>query len=144
MRLNLPSLAARRTRVRLLAWSYLDAAEGKAGAGGSHGKATSCIPSRNGELWDRGSYKQLEQAIDRLRLHDRMLAGIFDKLHVRGRHWLDTTETRSADAIAGLMPATINVPAAIMLSAGYIGGDIRAYSMRWDSDEELGKKEAAA
>lgn len=142
MKRSLPPLEHRSTRVLLLAWSYLDAAEGKPGPGGSHGRATSCIPSRNGELWGRGSYKQLEQAVDTLRTRNRVLAGVFDKLHVEARHWLDHPETASVNAVAALMPATINVPTAVMLSAGYNAG-IRAFAPRWDSDEELGKEDAA-
>ena len=62
----------RRRAAKLLAWTYLDAVEAGAGAREhvSHGKASSKDQMRE-VLWYRGSYKQLERALDSLRRTSR-------------------------------------------------------------------------
>lgn len=135
---TLPALHDRKTRVRLLGWSYADACEG-ASDGARGGKPDSRLLGRNWELWLAGSYGEFEDVLDGLRAKSRILSVRFQKA------WLSDVfvarrgsrlealrgERRSVWAlnfVAARLPASIFVPAVISEAAGYLPGDAK----RWE------------
>ena len=122
----LPPLADRRTRVRLLAWSYEDAAFGS-NDGGRGSKPQSRCLSRNLELWCAGSYDEFEQAVDWVRRTDTF---------AYRRFWVEHVETPFKSArplflhpVVKLMPHSIYVPAVIAEAAGYLPSEAKSWAM---------------
>jgi hypothetical protein len=66
--LTLPPLSQKRTRVALLASSYLDAVESAAADGARGDKPSSRLLLHDEILWPRGSYDHFEKAVDSLRV----------------------------------------------------------------------------
>ena len=120
----LPGLGLRATRVRLLAWSYEDAAFGS-DDGGRGSKPGSRALSRNLELWNAGSYHDLEQAVDRLALCHRR---VFRAEHMTAPQPFRSREWMTLVKVAALMPPHIFVPADISEAAGYLPSEAKVYA----------------
>lgn len=136
----LPPLRDRETRVRLLAWTYPDAAEAGSGSGGLK-RHESGIPSRDGYYWARGSYKQLEQALDTLRIRDRALYRDAWAKHVGKLTWQSSTGLGVLAAMMSRPPiapegASIYVPISVSVSAGYLASDAEAWASPFDDKAE--------
>jgi hypothetical protein len=127
-RLVLPALQLRDVRVRLLAWSYEDAATG-ADDGGRGSKPTSRIPGRNLELWSAGSYAELERATDALRAHDQGWARMFWRLYTQ-RDWLAAPVGPELRWVTERMPRDVFVPQDISEVAGYPTGVAKMFTRR--------------
>jgi hypothetical protein len=127
-----PPLASRATRVRLLAWSYEDAVMGgRDGVIG--GKPQSKLLLRYEELWEAGSYKALEQAMDAQRQIDRFVLEDFRAMYVFPTNWLDAQPVSIAlSAIMARMPENVFVPAAIAEAAGYLPSEAKVYERKRD------------
>ncbi len=137
-RRQLPQLSKPKTRLVLIAGSYLDAVEttrrqrleslSTRSAGGLD-------PLRNMDLWPRGSYREFEHACDELLIHCRSV----DKHRCWHRYMWEIfvhdahhgirqsyTPLRFAQAYAGLrfvlalMPKEIHVPVDVTIRAGYL------------------------
>ena len=97
----------------------------------NHTRLESGMPSRDGYYWSRGSYKELEQALDGLRQRDRIVYRVAWSTHVGRLTW----ESRSGlDELAGAMPETIYVPIIVSMSAGYLAPQAKAYAAPWDDE----------
>jgi len=117
------------TRLRLLAWTYHDARTA------SHDTTTTNttshdtrIPSRNPELWNTGSYKQLEQALDHTRQtnnreYRRFVVNYIDQP-------LSKHPAEPLDHLLELMPNDIHVPQIISEAAGYTPHEGRRWERR--------------
>lgn len=125
-----PPLKAPSTRIRLLLWSYEDAAIGSnEGARGS--KAQSRGLSRNPELWNHGAYEELERAMNALRRIDNLAFRHVEALHV-GRPWhLQPEATEVLDRLASLVPLSQwQVPSEIGAAAGYMPYEAKEWQLR--------------
>ena len=127
----LPPLSARASRIRLLAWSYREAAESPSGDNGeavTAGAAGSRAPERNEDLWRRGSYAALERAMDMLSPGQRRA---FWTDHVCADRPFprpgEKREFKSFVAVAMLMPREIFVPADVAEAAGFLPSEAKTY-----------------
>lgn len=129
---TLPRLSDRRTRVRLLGWSYWDAAEGS-DDGGRGSRPSSRAPGRNPELWRAGSYWDLERVLDglpsRVWFYAAWCGGTFDPERGSGkaRFREHPLAVAALVVVSARMPADVFVPAVISEAAGYLPGDAK----RW-------------
>jgi hypothetical protein len=134
---KLRPLANRQTRIRLLAASYQDAAidsvtsETK-GRGGKHW----IFPKRNSSLWQRGSYKELEQAMDHLRserhdyyrdFHKVFVHDPYNKIKTEYPKQVASSAIKGFQIIDKMMPRDVFVPTDVSESAGYLLGDAKQY-----------------
>jgi hypothetical protein len=123
-------LASRTTRIRLLAWSYLDAVE--AGGGGaeenvSTGGTESRAPSRNHELWHQGSYGALEKAVDSLPPFAAIRFWVF-YIRAKGPFRHEHKPHPVLGRVERLMPREVFVPAEISEAAGFLPAEAKTYS----------------
>ncbi len=124
-------LDQRSVRIRLLAWSYLDAAE----AGGtsneetvSTGSAGSRAPSRNHELWHQGSYNALEKALGSIPPYARLRFWVF---YIRAKGPFDHEHKLKHSALSRVeraMPREVFVPQEISEAAGFLPAEAKTYS----------------
>jgi hypothetical protein len=135
---RLRPLANRQTRIRLLAASYQDAsiASITSESKGRGGKRW-IIPTRNNALWLRGSYKELEQAMEHLQELHHGLFRAFHRVFIHDPYNKikpDYNKDLLSDAIDGfkmidkMMPRDIFVPQDISENAGYLAGEAKQYS----------------
>lgn len=124
----LPPLDRRFTRIRVLAWSYPEAVDSGPGERLAS-RLTAGHPNREGYLWHRGSYKDLELALDRLRQVDRQLYRRFWRCYVG--QWspfpAEDEDWSGLTRIDSLMPSFLYVPADISVALGYLPGDADDY-----------------
>ena len=114
-----------------MCWSYPDAAESGSGAGLNHTRLESGMPSRDGYYWSRGSYSELEKALDALRQSNRLAYRVVWANHVGRLTW----ETDyGLDALARALPETIFVPIIVSMAAGYLAPQAKAYAAPWDDE----------
>lgn len=129
------ALSDRSVRIRLLAWSYLDACEaggGQAEESVSTGSTESRAPSRNHELWHQGSYAALERALAELPPYARLRFWVF---YVRTRGPLTSPGSfkheHNPHAVLGrvewLMPREVFVPAEVSEAAGFLHAEAKTY-----------------
>jgi hypothetical protein len=123
-------LSDRLVRIRLLAWSYLDAAE----AGGtsseetvSTGSAGSRAPSRNHELWRQGSYSALEKALAQVPPYARLRFWVF-YIRASGPFQHDHKAHAVLARVERLMPREVFVPQEISEAAGFLPAEAKTYS----------------
>lgn len=150
-------LSARRTRLKLLLSSYLDACE----SSGDHArgdKPSSRLLGRNLELWPKGSYRSLERCMDALRVKYPLVYRSLHAVYVEAPNrsplraeaarleaWTDRKAGKAPHvndrlliwrAVFGLilldsaMPRTIHVPKVISENAGYAPADAGQYAKR--------------
>lgn len=117
---QLPPLHARGTRVRLLAWSRIDAlTTGSQDGGGSDAHGSRLV--LHGDLWPQGSYHELERA---MRGEQWFADQYVDrKLHEQPNKSLEL------DQVTNRMPANIYVPPEISEAAGYLPSEAKTYGM---------------
>jgi len=123
-------LSDRNVRIRLLAWSYLDACE--AGGGTTEesvntGSVESRAPSRNHELWHQGSYAQLERAVFGLPPYARIRFWVF-YIRTQGPFRHDHKPHSVLGRASRLMPREVFVPAEISEAAGFLPVEAKTYS----------------
>ena len=124
------ALSDRTTRIRLLAWSYLDACE--AGGGGaeetvSTGSTESRAPSRNYQLWHQGSYRDLERALALTPPYVRLRFWVF-YIRAKGPFNHEHTQHSVLGRVQRLMPREVFVPAEISEAAGFLPAEAKTYS----------------
>lgn len=137
----LPPLSDRRTRVVLLAGSYLLACPcGNDRETQVAGKPHSRTLKHGDDLWPYGSYRQLEHVMDELRGHSRHLSHHFWLTHVTGRRSPVASERDAAYHALGWvtrrMPSSIYVPLAVSTGAGYLLGEAKAFATSHELKEE--------
>jgi hypothetical protein len=124
-----PQLSDRSVRVRLLAWSYLDAAMSPTGDRGEAsvdtGEAGSRPPLRNEDLWRHGSYSDLERIVDELPVSHRRT---FWSEHITARDPFKSTEFKTVVMVGSFMPQSIYVPASISEAAGFLPSEAKVFS----------------
>jgi hypothetical protein len=125
------NLSDRLTRIRLLAWSYLDALEpGKDSTTADNvdsGGTGSRAPSRNHELWTTGSYWQLERAMDALPPYARIRFWVF-YVRAGGPFKHEHKPHPVLGRVERLMPRDVFVPAEVSEAAGFLRSDAEKYS----------------
>lgn len=115
----MPPLALKATRVGLLAWSYEDALFPERGESTGGGKFGSRVLTVNEPLWDRGSYREFQRELERLRETARSLHASFYAA------FINETQAPNHDARVALatlttaMPSFIYVPAVVSEARGY-------------------------
>lgn len=142
---KLKPLADRWTRIRLLLSSYPDAATASTTADTKiKGTKTHQSPSRNRQLWDRGSYDELEKVLERLRQHSAYLyyafytVFVYDAHHRISRNYSRATLTNTLEAaklIRKWMPEEIYVPYDVSRNAGYLASDAKMYATNREQKE---------
>lgn len=122
-------LRSRETRVRLLAWSYLDAVEEgrQESEGGRGSSASSRSPRRNELLWREGSYRDLERVLERIPARSRLA---FWLRYIRTHRGFNPAEKPSKllTLVARRMPRFIYVPADVSQAAGYLESEAKEFS----------------
>lgn len=133
-------LSDRLVRIRLVAWSYLDACEsggGTAEENVSSGSTESRAPSRNHELWHQASYGRrqnsyadLELALESLPPYVRLRFWVF---YVRAKgpfriYPEKHTHHAAFYRLARCMPKEVFVPAEISEAAGFLPAEAKTYS----------------
>lgn len=122
-------LSDRSVRLRLLAWSYLDAVEASGSSSEetvSTGSAGSRAPSRNHELWRQGSYGALEKALGLLPAYARLRFWIF-YVRASGPFQHDHKSHPVLARVEKLMPREVFVPAEISEAAGFLREAAKTY-----------------
>lgn len=128
----LPDLRSRETRIVLLLTSYLDAVE-SSGDGARGDAFASRMPGRNLYLWPRGSYEELEDALDAMRGEEMQLyRAVWARWVVKLPHVNAKRSEKGLQSLAKRMPRTINVPKAIAENAGHEPALARNYARRFD------------
>ena len=122
-----PPLKSRHTRIRLLLWSYEDAAIGS-NEGSRGSKPQSRALSRNPELWNHGAFPEIERAVDLLRSMDNAMFREIEQRHI-GRPWhLQPEATAALERIAEMVPrCDWQVPQEISEAAGYLPYEAREW-----------------
>lgn len=125
-----PPLRSAETRVRLLLWSYEDAAIGS-NEGSRGSKPQSRGLSRNPELWNHGTYEQTERAMNVLRQIDNPAYREIERFHM-GRPWhLQPEKSEVLARFTALIPrCDWQVPAAIAEAAGYLPYEAKEWQLR--------------
>ena len=120
----------RRDRIRLLLSSYVDAIGASRNPADIRVALESRPPPRS-ELWEEGSYFDLAQALDRLRVPCPKIRRHTIGFYVEQEPWAQKrTAERGVSLLAELMPRNIFVPQELSIKAGFTPGDSRAAS-RW-------------
>jgi len=125
------ALSDRTTRIRLLAWSYLDACEAGGGTSTeesvSTGATESRAPSRNHELWYQGSYRNLERALALSAPYVRLRFWVF-YIRAKGPFKHEHKPHSVLGRVARLMPREVFVPVEISEAAGFLPAEAKTYS----------------
>ena len=101
------------------------------------------MPSRDGYYWTRGSYKELEQALDRLRGTDRELYRAVWAQHVGKLTWKSRVGLAELESMmlapTGERPEARGrgwaVPMMVSKSAGYLEAEAKLWAASWDDGE---------
>jgi hypothetical protein len=123
-----PPISQPATRLRLLAWTYHDACTASHDTTTGNSTHETRIPSRNPELWDTGSYKQLERALDETRQTNNRQYRHFVVNYI-GQP-LDKHPAEPLDHMLQRMPTDIHVPQIISEAAGYTPHEGRRWERR--------------
>lgn len=124
MKHQLPSLALRTTRVRLLAATYEDALDARRadGPGDTHGSRLNLCD----DLWTMGSYAELDLVIGCMNGRRRAFTSAYLTVPFKHQplHALEVLQY-----VADGMPRNIYVPPEVSENAGYLASEAGVYEM---------------